>query len=77
MTIGKAIKLARVAQDIKQKDLAKAVGISPKHLSQIENGAIEDFSVQIFKRLCQVLHADPRQLLELSQAEQTAQPTPG
>src|ERR1043165_7213774 len=38
MNVGKAIKMARQASGVKQRDLAKKVGITPTALCQIENG---------------------------------------
>lgn len=38
MTIGRAIQTFRVAQGIKQKDLAKELGISDSHLCLLEHG---------------------------------------
>ena len=40
-TIGKEIKKARVEKGLKQKDLQAMTGLSQKHLSQIENDAVD------------------------------------
>jgi transcriptional regulator with XRE-family HTH domain len=40
-TIGKEIKKARIEKGLKQKDLQAMTGLSQKHLSQIENDAVD------------------------------------
>ena len=38
MTVGKKIRMKRVAQDMQVKELAEAVGVTLQHMSEVENG---------------------------------------
>ena len=38
MTVGKKIRMKRVAQDMQVKELAEAVGVTLQHMSAVENG---------------------------------------
>jgi transcriptional regulator with XRE-family HTH domain len=41
MKIGKTLKLIRIIRGLKQKELAKRLGISPNYLSSVENAKRE------------------------------------
>lgn len=60
---GRRVADRRVAQDIKQKDLAEHLGISNSHLSGIENGRAA-FSFKVFLQLYVELDVTPDYLLE-------------
>ncbi len=47
--IGEALRLIRVFHNVKQRDLAQALKISPSYLSEIENGKKEP-SLEILER---------------------------
>ncbi|ETX03604.1 MAG: hypothetical protein ETSY1_46710 (plasmid) [Candidatus Entotheonella factor] len=69
MAIGLQLKLARVGQGIKAKDLARQAGIAPKYLSQIENGKAPGLSVEVLGRLCRALGAEPNVIMEWEPGE--------
>ena len=64
MSLGRQLKLARVQRDLKAKDLAAQVGVTPKYLSQIENERAPGLSVEIFARLCRALDTTPNDVME-------------
>ena len=55
MHIGKTIKLLRVAVELKQKELAKKLGISTNYLSAVENNKREP-SFSLLKALSKELN---------------------
>ena len=67
MSVGLQIRLARVRQGIKGKDLATEVGIHPGYLSQIENERAPGLSVSLLARLCRALGVRPDALMEWDQ----------
>lgn len=52
--IGSNIKTIRVLKNIKQKDLARELGITPNYLSMIENNSKKP-SLTLMEKLAQVL----------------------
>ncbi|MBU5454536.1 MAG: helix-turn-helix transcriptional regulator [Clostridiales bacterium] len=56
------IKALRVGQGIKAKDFAKEVGISREYLRLIENGKAKNPSVEIMKRISNLLGVSPLEL---------------
>jgi transcriptional regulator with XRE-family HTH domain len=64
-TLGKEIKKARIDQDLKQKELQERTGLSQKHLSQIENDAV-DPRASVLKKIAQALHVSTDSLLGLN-----------
>lgn len=60
---GERVAARRIQEDMQQKELAVAVGISNNHMSGIENGSAA-FSFNVFLRLCLVLKVSPDYLLE-------------
>ncbi len=73
MGIGKAIKLIRTASGLKQKEVAKKLGVTSNYLSLIESGRREP-SVSLLKRLATVLHV-PIAVFFLWERETVRQPT--
>jgi transcriptional regulator with XRE-family HTH domain len=73
MGIGKAIKLIRTASGLKQKEVAKKLGVTSNYLSLIESGRREP-SVSLLKRLATVLHV-PIAVFFLWERETASQPT--
>lgn len=63
MSLGKEIRKARIDHDLPQHELAKAVGLSNKHLSQIECGHV-DPSFSVVQRIARVLAVSLDQLGE-------------
>ncbi len=51
--IERALRLLRVYHNLKQKDLAPRLGISPSHLSELESGA-KGVSFEILEKYSQV-----------------------
>lgn len=56
------LKLERVRQRIKQKDLAKAVGITPQYLAALENGREYNPSKQVMDKLAEALNCSLEEL---------------
>ena len=56
------LKLARVARGLKQKDLAKQVGITPQYLMNLENGKAKNPSIKVMKSLSDALGCDVQEL---------------
>lgn len=54
MSVGKNIKLFRINANLKQKELAKKVGIKDSYLSSIENEKKEP-SLSLLKKISEVL----------------------
>lgn len=61
-----ALRILRVFNDIKAKDLAKQLGISPSYLSEIETGKKEP-SLSIIKRYAGILKTTPSSILFFSE----------
>jgi transcriptional regulator with XRE-family HTH domain len=62
MTHGKKIKLARVAADMKQAELAKLVDLQQGALSGLENGQ-RDITVTQLMKFAKVLNVEAKDLL--------------
>jgi DNA-binding XRE family transcriptional regulator len=56
MTIGEQIAMVRRARKIKQEDLADQVGISKTHLNRIENDEKTNPTLNVLKRIAEVLN---------------------
>jgi transcriptional regulator with XRE-family HTH domain len=54
MELSRAVRLMRTASGMKQKDVARKVGVTPNYLSLVENGRREP-SVSLLKGLARVL----------------------
>lgn len=57
------IKLKRVAKSIKQKDMAKTLGITQQYLSKLESGNV-DLKMSILKQIADVLDVSVGDLIE-------------
>ena len=63
MTTGARIRALRLARGMKQKDLAKAVGIAAPSLSELETGQSKEPSGPVLAALCRTLHTNSEWLL--------------
>ena len=65
-TLGKEIKKARIEKGLKQKDLQILTGLSQKHLSQVENDAV-DPSTSVLRKIALALGVSADTLLGIKQ----------
>lgn len=56
------IKLKRIELGIKQKDLAKAVGITSQYMMNIENGKAKNPSIEIMRKIAFELKSSVQEL---------------
>lgn len=56
------IKLKRIELGIKQKDLAKAVGITPQYMMNIESGKAKNPSIEIMRKIAYELKSSVQEL---------------
>lgn len=68
MQFGKKIRDAREDLDLLQTDVANRIPMSQSSYSKIERG-VQEPSMEQLRRICQILHLDPRYLLELGEYE--------
>ncbi len=73
MSLGTEIKIARVRQQLKSKELAERLGITRAYMSEIENDKASGLSLELFVRLCEVLDTTPNDLLQF-QPKASAKP---
>lgn len=59
------VKLRRIEKGLKQYELADKVGISRQYLRLIENGEAKNPSIEIMKRISQVLQESVEKLFFL------------
>ena len=71
MNVGKKIRNAREDMDMSQNDMARLIPMNQSNYSKIERN-IQEPSLTQLKRICQILHLDPRYLLELDTASVTS-----
>lgn len=69
MKIGEKIKNAREDIDMSQSDIAKMIPMNQSNYSKIERD-LQEPSLEQLKRICEILHLDPRCLLGLGDLEQ-------
>ena len=69
MRIGEKIKNAREDLDLSQTDVANLIPMNQSNYSKIERD-LQEPSLEQLKRICQILHLDPRYLLNLDSFEQ-------
>lgn len=69
MKIGEKIKNAREDLDLSQNDVATLIPMNQSNYSKIERD-LQEPSLEQLKRICQILHLDPRYLLGLDSFEQ-------
>ncbi len=53
--MGLRVKIARIEYGLKQKDLAKRVGISAQYLMQIEQGKAKNPSIDVMTKIAEEL----------------------
>ena len=65
MNLGLRLELVRRSRQFRQKDLARKVGITAKHLGQLENGhaSLMKVRVEVIRALCLVLDVSQDYLL--------------
>ena len=68
MNIGTKIRNAREDMDLSQRDIARLIPMNQSNYSKIERD-LQEPSLEQLKRICQILHLDPRYLLELDEYE--------
>lgn len=56
------LKIRRIEKNIKQKDLAKQVGITPQYLMYLEQGKAKNPSIDLMKRLSEALDTPVQEL---------------
>lgn len=56
------VKIKRIELGIKQKDLAKKIGITPQYMMHIENGEAKNPSVEIMKKIAAELNCSVQEL---------------
>ena len=64
MNIGDKIKNAREDMDLSQKEMAIMIPMNQSNYSKIERN-VQEPSTEQLRRICQILHLDPRYLLDL------------
>jgi putative transcriptional regulator len=57
-----ALKLRRISQGLKQKDLAEKVGICKQYLADLENGRANNPSKNLMERLAAALNSSVPEL---------------
>ena len=70
--MGDRVHMSRRDLHMKQKDLARLVGISRTYVSQIETGTVSDVMTDVVVKLAQALGVSVHYLLGLSDAPTTA-----
>lgn len=60
--MGLKIKIRRIELGMKQKDLAKKIGITPQYLMTIEQGKAKNPSITIMKNLADELESTVQEL---------------
>ncbi len=68
MNIGQKIRNAREDMDLSQDEVARRIPMNQSNYSKIERDIQEPNLAQL-RRICQILHLDPRYLLELDEFE--------
>lgn len=64
MNIGDKIKNAREDMDLSQREIADMIPMNQSNYSKIERD-IQEPSLEQLRRICQILHLDPKYLLDL------------
>lgn len=72
--INEALKLTRVFHNLKQKDLAEALGLSPSYLNEIESGK-KQVTVEILQKYSDYFHIPVSSLLYFAEQRTEAKPT--
>lgn len=64
MNLGEKIKNAREDMGLLQTDMARLIPMNQSNYSKIERD-IQEPSIEQLRRICQILHLDPRYLLDI------------
>ena len=64
LNIGDKIKNAREDMDLSQREMATMIPMNQSNYSKIERN-IQEPNIEQLRRICQILHLDPRYLLDL------------
>lgn len=64
--IGKKLKARRKSLNLTQSALAEMVGLTESSISRYEAGRISTMPTSTVKRICEVLHIEPSELLGLT-----------
>lgn len=64
--IGKKLKSRRKSLNLTQSALAEMVGLTESSISRYEAGRISTMPTSTVKRICEVLHIEPSELLGLT-----------
>ena len=65
--LGEALRQLRLFYGIKQKDLARRLGVSASYLSEIEKGEKPNISMDIIKKYSDVFRISPSYILLFSE----------
>ena len=68
MTFGEKIRNAREESDLSQSEMAEKIPMNQSNYSKIERD-VQEPSIEQLRRICQILHLDPRYLLSLEKFE--------
>ena len=68
MSLGQKIRNAREDLELSQYDMAKAIPMNQSNYSKIERD-MQEPSIEQLRRICEILHLDPRYLLSLEDFE--------
>ena len=68
MDFGTKIRNAREDMDLSQRDMARLIPMNQSNYSKIERG-VQEPSIEQLRKICQLLHLDPRYLLDLEEFE--------
>ena len=71
--IHRALKLLRSYHNLKQKDLAARLGLSPSHLSEIESGS-KPVSYELLEKYSKVFDIPVSSITLFAEAAQSGQP---
>jgi len=65
--IGKLLKEERESRELQQKDVALKIGLSRQHLSSIEYGKVETYSIRSLILLCDLYGINLSEVIETSE----------
>lgn len=65
--IGKQLKDEREIRELQQKDVAQKIGLSRQHLSSIEHGRVETYSIRSLILLCDLYNINLSDLIQTSE----------
>jgi len=68
-SVGRKLKLLRVARGFNQADVAGMLGVTQPHYSNIERGA-RQLSLRLLVKLCEALKVSPDEVLSLDESNE-------